>query len=511
MSKSSFLLLIIVIATFSVLLVGCNSSSGTSAGGSPVGPLQGSVPVSLTLTDDPPAGVSVLFFEVSLTAAALNPAVGTGASVSLLNGNNPIQIDVTQLQARSAFLSTVNVPGNSYGSLDLTFANPQIVIFNQSDTSLGASCPVQSICTLAPAIDNSATVHLASSPFPVTLSGSTPLGFVIDFHLNTIIQSDLSVNLGVANGVTISEVPPNATAGGALFGFVEGTVGTVTGNQFTLATAWGKTFTIETNTNTKFVDWPPCASPGALSCLTSGSVVRVQVAGINSDGSLLAASITWLLSANQQSVEGTVVGYDGGHIKLVLHAAPSATASVPIGGEANVTLDQNAAFSVDANGFTIPSGYTFSGVDNLTRGQELQVAIDQGSLSCATSNIVTSGGWGSPAFCNFSTSSVQLEPSQMSGIISVIDASNSSFTLGSFLPIAFGPWAPAAVQGTEVDTTSETTYEGFATDDFSALAVNDLVSVNGWLFENDNGMLDPAITPPKVLAQNVTLHSGGKM
>jgi hypothetical protein len=60
-----------------------------------------------------------------------------------------------------------------------------------------------------------------------------------------------------------------------------------------------------------------------------------------------------------------------------------------------------------------------------------------------------------------------------------------------------------------VETTSQTTYEGFNPDSFSGLADNDLVSVSGWIFENDNGMLDPAVSLPVVLAQNIRQHPGG--
>jgi hypothetical protein len=40
------------------------------------------------------------------------------------------------------------------------------------------------------------------------------------------------------------------------------------------------------------------------------------------------------------------------------------------------------------------------------------------------------------------------------------------------------------------------------------LADNDLVSANGWLFPQ-SGALDPAVGPPNILAQTVTLHAGG--
>ena len=90
------------------------------------------------MTDDPTSGVSVLFFQVSLTSATLTPAAGSGSTSLVSLVENPIQIDVTQLQALSAFLANENVPAGTYSSLSLTFANPQLVIFNSSDASLGS-------------------------------------------------------------------------------------------------------------------------------------------------------------------------------------------------------------------------------------------------------------------------------------------------------------------------------------------------------------------------------------
>ncbi len=468
-----------------------------------------SVPVSLTMTDDPPSGVSVLFFQISLTGAELSPASGTGSTISLLPGNSPIQIDVTQLQALSAFLAGANVPAGTYGSLSLAFASPQLVIFNASDTALGSSCAVGSICTLTPAIDSSATIDFTSAPFPLTVSSDSPLGLLIDFHLNTIIQPDLSVNLGVANGISLSQVPAAAAGQPPPFGFITGTVQTLNLNlnQFTIQTAWGQTLTVDVNSNTVLVDWPPCVSPGGLSCLSAGDTVQVQVAAVQSDGSLLAASVKWLLAANAQSVQGTVVGFNATQIKLLLNADPwAASALPPSGAIATVTLDNGATFAVDANGFAIPSGLTFSGIENLTGGQELQVAIDPGTLSCAASNVIP----GPPPACTFSTNSVQLEPSQITGTVSAI--SSPDFTLNyTWMPNCGPGVCPTviALLQMQVETTTGTTYVGFSHDNFSGLADNDLVSVNGWIFELDNGLLDPAIAPPTMLAQTIAQHPSG--
>ncbi len=481
--------------------------------GSPIHsmPANGSAPVTLTMTDDPPSGVSVLFFQVSLTSATLTPAAGSGSTSLVSLVENPIQIDVTQLQALSAFLANENVPAGTYSSLSLTFANPQLVIFNSSDASLGSSCAVGSICTLTPALDNSATISITSAPFPLAVTDQTPLGLLIDFHLNTIIQSDLSVNLGVANGISLSQTPAAAAGQAPPFGVVTGTVATVSGDQFTLATPWGKTLTVNVNSNTQLVDWPPCASPGALSCLTAGDAVQVQVASVNSDGSLLAASVKWLQVKNTQSVLGRVIGYSATGVRLLVFPSPSAVAgTAPLQGSiANVTLDSGATFAVDADGFTIPSGFSFSSALNLTWGQQLQVEVDPGSVSCVASNVIP----GPPPVCNFTTNSLKLEPSQLSGTIASI--SSPDFILDY-------EWSPCAPPGGgapvcnviallqyDVETTSQTTYENFNPDNFSGLADNDLVSVNGWLFEADNGLLDTPVTPPEILADDIRQHPGG--
>lgn len=477
------------------------------------------------MTDDPPAGVSVLFFQISLTGASLQSS--SGSSISLLASDTPIQVDVTQLQALSAFLSTANVPAATYNSLALTFANPQLVILNTSDAALGSSCAVGSICQLTPALDNAATVNFTSAPFPVTVSTNSPLGFFVDFHLDTVIQSDLSVNLGVSNGVTLAQLPPAAASEPPQFGFIRGTVESLNPNQdqFTLQTAWGRTFTIDVNSSTTYNDFPTCADNTSIfNCLAPGQIVQVRIASIQSDGNPLAAQVTYLQAANQQTVEGTIVAIPPlplptGEtiIDVLLHQNPTNSSSLPLGGIASVAIwtiasgsNPAATFSIDTNGFTIPSGFTFTGPADLTVGQDVQLTVTPGSLT-PPPNAVSNGGWEPPPQLSFTASSVALEPSQLTGTIASI--SSPSFTIDYL-------WSPCAPPGGGapvcnvvaliqygVETTSQTSYQGFTPDDFSGLAVNDLVSVSGWLFAQ-NGALNGA-TGPEVVAQTVTLHSNG--
>ncbi len=520
--KKAFSLLLVSAIGFS-LLTGCGSTSQvtSSGGGGNNNQPPATVPVSLTMTDDPPAGVSVLFFQVSLTAASLEPA--SGSAVSLIT--TPIQDDVTQLQALSTFLSTANVPAGPYNSLSLTFASPQLVIFNKSDQSIASTCAIGSVCQLTPTLDNSATVSLSGAPFPVTVAAGSPLGFLIDFHLNTIIQSDLSVNLQAANGVTLGQLPPSAPSQPPHFGSVMGSVVAVTSQtQFTLQTPWGKTFTIDTNSSTTIDGFPPsvnniCPAASIDCTLTAGQIVRVQVASVESDGDLLAAQVTYVQAGSQQTVLGTIVAIPPlplptgeTMIQIILHQSPTGSSNLPVGGMANVaiwapgTAGQTATtFSIDANGFTIPSGYTFASSSDLTVGQTVQVDVVAGSLTTPTGS-GKSGGWGSPQSLSFTASSVQLEPTQFTGSVSNIGS--SSFSLSGYPGFFFGPGGGSNSSQTLVETTSQTTYQGFSTDSFSGLEDGDVVSVNAWLFAQ-NGTLDPAVGPPIIVAQTITLHSGG--
>ncbi len=499
MRKSLVLLSVPVVSL--ALLTGCGNTTNPSTVSS------NGVPVSLSMTDDPPAGVQVLFFQVSLTAASLTPA--SGPAVSLLSNNTPIQIDVTQLQALSAFLNTTDVTPGMYNSLSLTFASPELVIYNQSDSSIASTCAVGSICQLTPTIDNSATVSFSSSPFPVTLSATTPLGLLVDFHLNTVIQSDLSVNLGVANGISIAELPsaPMHPQFGSVTGEVESI--STSNNQFTMLTAWGRTFTVDASSAT-FDDFPTsaCATAG-FACLADGQVVQVQVTGIESGGILQAGQVTFEQAAGTQTVEGTMIKIlplptPAGEtmVEMILHKSPMATSGVPLGGLATVTIASGATWSIDNNGFTIPTGLSFTGSADLLVGQNLDVVVENGTLS--STGGPGWGGWGPPRTVSFTTESVELEPSQVTGMITALNSPD--FTLGFNQGPWFAPWPMATANAFTFDviTGTGTTYQGFNPESFDGLATQDFVSVNGWLFP-------PASSggSPQIAAQQVTLHSGG--
>jgi hypothetical protein len=522
MRKTVSILLMAVTATLASFLAGCGSSPAKSTGSGGNGPLL-LAPVSLSITDDPPAGVSVLFFQVSLTSATMQPASAGGTPVTLVG--NPIVVDVTQLQALSAFLNMNGVQPGAYSSLTLTFANPQLIIYNSSDASLAPSCAIGSVCQLTPPIDNSATITLNSSPFPVTFQTDMPAGLLVDFHLNTIIQPDLSVNLGAANGLSVAEFSPSAApTAPPLFGGVTGMVGTVDaqGSQFELQMPNGNSLMVLASTSTTYNDFPTsaCSSAG-FACIAQGQIVQVQVSNIVGQGYIDAAQISYVAYPGEQSVVGTIVDIPplptpAGEtiVDMILHPGPSfSTTSLPAGGFAQVAVwsptqgsSTATTFSIDSDGFTIPSGLTFASNNDLAVGQTVTATMVTGSLQTGpVSGPVTQNGWGPPVHLSFTASSLALEPSQITGTIASVGT--GSFTLNSFPVFFVGPTAVGQPLQSIVETTSQTTYTGFTPDDFSGLADNDLVSVNGWLFPQ-NGVLDPAIGPPIVVAKTVTSHPG---
>ena len=496
------------------LLAGCGSKTTATCGDCLATPQP---TVSMTMTDDPPAGVQVLFFQVSLTAATLTPS--TGSPVSILDSNldnpTPVQIDVTQLQAQSAFLGTASAPAGSYTGLNLTFANPQLVIFNQSDASLGSSCAVGTICTLTPTFDNnSSSLSFTSSPFPVTATTSAPLSFLIDFHLNAVIQSDLSVNLAAANGVSISQLPP-ATA---QFGFLVGTVAGVspTTDQFTMQFPWGPSPIIATTSSTTFNNFPAsaCATPG-IGCLAQGQIVKVEFSGVGGGYLPLTASeVDYVQSANAQTVQGTIIQLIPSNtdiagapptLEVLLHANPASATGFPLGGIAYVIPSFNTTtYLIDSGGFTMPAGLTFTGPLDLAVGQNVTLTVTPGTLTPISSG-TASGAWGPPPYVQFGTTAVELEPSQLTGSIAATDATSTSFTLGVAGPF-FAPWpTPAAVSSYNVVTTGQTTFTGFSPDSFSGLATNDFVSVDGWLFPPTSAGGSPAIAAQSVVNRPTSL------
>jgi hypothetical protein len=337
------------------------------------------------------------------------------------------------------------------------------------------------------------------------------LAFKLDIHLDTVIQSDLSVNLAATNGVTISEVsPPSSGAPIPRLGKLKGTVQSVGNNQFTLQSWDGRTFTVNVNSSTTYNYPSSVCSADAFSCLAAQQVVNVTVT-LQSDGTLLASEVDYVQPSTQQSVEGNIVGLSTSNGNTILdlivqqELSSSMSNSLPMGHHVRVTVPSTGVtYAVDWGTFTPPSGLSFAGVSDLEVGQQVQVVV-QGTVNTGPS----SGGSTpvGPGSASFTTNSITLEPSQITGTVAGVSASSLSFTLATmaafFVPPSATngsapPWAPVIIT---VQTYGGTTFTNFSS--LSGLAVNDLVSVDGWVFSTPTGA-----TTTTVAADQVVLRPG---
>jgi hypothetical protein len=495
------------IGLFLLFMAGCGNQVNTA----PVSnPATANVPVGLTVTDTPPAGVTVLFFQLSITGATLTSSTGT--TVSLLPSTNPVPINVSQLLTDSAFLGNQNVPEGTY-TLSLTFSpNTQLTIFNGSGATIGSganACANNTVCLLTPSTTGSLTLPFTTAPFPITLTANSPLAFKVDIHLNTVIQSDSSgnptVNLAATNGVTISELPTPPSGGPVPgLGHLTGTIQSLITNGFTLQTRDGRTFTVDVNSSTTYNYPSSVCSADNSTCLATQQVVKVEVS-LQTGGTLLASEVNYVQQGGETIVEGNIIrlSTSGSNMlmDLILQKGPAAPSTLPMGHPVTVTVPLASgvvAYAIDSGSFTLPIPPTtyalsFASASDLIVGQEVSVVV-QGSVTTASGS-GSSSPWAGPAPITFTASSITLEPSQITGSVAAVNVPQLSFTL-STLPNFFVP--PAATAGAPpiwvpvnitVLTTGATTFlpTTLTPDSISGLAINDVVSVEGWVFSTPTG------------------------
>jgi hypothetical protein len=502
------------IAVFLLFLSGCGSQSPVTTT-PPTNPTPADVPVSLTVTDTPPQGVTVLFFQLNLTGATLTSS--TGGSVSLYpgllqqNAYPAIPVNVTQLQTDSAFLASANVPAGTYTGLSLTFSsNSQLTIYNGSGAPIGG-CANNTVCQLTPS-PSGLNPTFNTAPFPITLAANSPLAFMLDIHLNTVIQPDLSVNLGATNGVTVSQLPtPPSGAPISALGNLTGTIQSVNGmecesttcassDSLTLQTGDGRTFNINVDSNTTYNYPSSVCSADNFSCLAAQQIVNVALS-LQTNGNLLASKVTYVQPPGQMVVEGNIiqVSTSGGNtiIDMISQQGPppppTASALPPFGQRVTVTVPPTGVtYFIDSGTFTLPNGLSFTGAADLSVGEEVSVVVAPGSVTTASGPNIPSPSplpITSPAPTTFTANSITLEPGQITGSVSgwaPISASALTFTLSTYPNYFVPPSATAGVApipmpvNITVQATSATTFTN--PDSISGLAVGDVVSVKGWFF-----------------------------
>lgn len=455
-------------------------------GGSMTNPLRpGASALSVTLTDTPPAGATVLSFEVSVTGATLNPG-----SVDLLAGRGPVRIEVEQLETESAFLSTARVNPGTYTSLNLTFANPELTFKNGSAATL-AGCAPGAVCEIKPTGTLTSTVNFPPPGLVIqgtpTTSGTmgegedneqTAMGIKLDLDVNTILSGTLGVDFSQSGAVTAKQLARESEGEFDDVNELKGSVQNLnaTNMTFTLHSMNGD-FPITTDNNTRF-EFQNCTARN-FSCLQNNMVVEVD-AMMMPGGIFLAKSISFEDEAEDDELEGVVFKIDDAmHFEMVVLDELRSLNNVSVGNPVVVTLS-NPSFQVQMEDMNAPSAFvnafqSATDTSQLLTGQALEIRLT------APANP------GPPI--TVTADRVRLRMSQLTANVSGTPTP-PTFLLGT-LPSLF---TGAGIMSIEVDTSSMTDFDNVA--GVSGLANTDLVSVRGLLFKN--GANPPVLEAKKV-------------
>lgn len=455
-----------------------------SCGGSMMNPLQpGASAMSVTVTDTPPMGVTVLSFEVSVTGATLNPG-----GVDLLAGRGPVRIEVEQLETESAFLNTARVAPGTYTSLNLTFANPELT-FKNGTTGTLAGCAAGAVCEIKPTGTLTSMVNFPSPGLTVagTSSGmigmgddeeQTAMGIQLDLNVDTIVSGTMGVDFTQSGAVSAQQL---VRKGEGEFDDVDELKGAVQNLNtmsmtFTLHTMDGD-FSITTDNNTRF-EFDNCMANN-FSCLMNNMVVRVD-AMMMPGGIFLAREIGFEDDAEDDELEGVVFKIDDAmHFEMVVLDELRSLNNVSVGNPVVVTLS-SPAFQVQMEELNAPSGLVsaFQGATDtsqLLSGQVVEIRLTAPPSA------------GPPI--SVTANRVRLRMTQFTANVTGAPVP-PNFTVSS-LPSLF---TNAGITSIQVDTSSRTRFIGVS--DLSGLADGNTVSLRGLLF--NNGANPPVLVAKKV-------------
>jgi hypothetical protein len=440
-------------------LVFASCGGGGSTGGT-VNPPSGqgsTAPVSITVRDTPPAGVTILSFEVTVQRAALQPG-----NVNLVT--SPIKIEVKRLEVEAALLNTLNVPAGTYTSIDVTFSNPELTFKNDTGATL-ANCAAGAVCEIKPAVTT--TVSYNGPPFPLTIQVNTPIGLLVDVNLSNIITSALAVDFNATGAVTVSNLPP--VQGTGQIEEIEDLKGTVTAkdtpnNQFTLQLgATGQSLTIRVDTNTQFEDFDEVGCLTAnFACVATGQIVEVD-ARLIAGGALLAKKVEADDNDVDEEFEGIITKINSAtQFEMVLVEKLVNGASLDLGQLVVINLLPSTQFRIDDDGLPLQGGQFNSSAD-LMVGQTVE--IDRKSTPTGTPPAVD-------------TDRIKLKFTRFTATVQSVNAAGNQFVVNN-LPGLFT--AQGITQLTIFTSPTRTNFNNLT--NLAALAAGNTVSLRALIFQ----------------------------
>src|SRR5215475_366114 len=251
-------------------------------------------------TDAPLA--SVVSFQVDVTGMTVSD--GTSTPVAVLNGTQTV--DFARLDGLHTLLDLNTIPAGTYTSVNMTFANPQIVFMNVTNpqTNPPTRPTITTLnTTTSPAASltqSSVTVNLTN---PLTVSADAVIGLAFDFDLKDSVKvgGNGQITGAVNPMVSIKAVTPD-NADAYIDDFVAGVTTTAT-NSFTVQGPHGHTFTVNVNDQTEWENGESIAN------LTASSIVEVSGTLDKTSGAILADTVA-IVSQNKFWAGGLVTFVD---------------------------------------------------------------------------------------------------------------------------------------------------------------------------------------------------------
>jgi hypothetical protein len=279
MKPKKWLGVIAGVVALGVGLTGCGGSTSSSTSASTTAE-NGQVFVSGT---DAPLS-SVVSFQVDITGMTVSD--GVNAPISVLNGTQTV--DFARLDGLHTLLDLNTIPAGTYTSVNMTFANPQIVYMNvtKPQTTPPTRPTVTTLnATTSPAASLTTSSVSANLTNPLTVSADAVIGLSFDFDLKDSVKVDGSGQItgAVTPTVSIKAVTP-ADADAYIDDFVAG-VTTTTTNSFTVQGPHGHTFTVNVNDQTEWENGETIAN------LSASSIVEVSGTLDKTSGAILADTV----------------------------------------------------------------------------------------------------------------------------------------------------------------------------------------------------------------------------
>lgn len=506
---------------FALALASLSCSGGGGSSPPPAGTLNGTG--YFFIADAPPAGTSILKFEITLTNATLCSSLGAAgecqgvSQVSLIDA--PLDLNLNSLQLGSAFVGSKTVPAGTYAGVRLTFSDYSLKLMlpdgtiKEFDNTTGVGSD-----SFLPLGATSVSPTFTSA---LTVADKVNFGFLLDFNANNSIQSTPTAVTGVSPAVSLVQLP--ITAGQPIIdldarkGRVSSLAKTCTPNSGTFTLTDSLTGAEMANISfdsTTLVGEPTDALEDKdITCDTfvNNQIVEVDIlARTNLQNSVeyFARQIQLVGAPTAARLEGTVFQVNTTSEFVLFVTSQENLAIVPTGSFFTVSFDPlTAVFRMDAGDLPVFATDFDTGAD-LLAGQTLKLDLTAGSLFMATTGCKTAAD-----LCTASADSMRLKQTTLSGrVAGAVDPEFTLDTLPSILGTAsyLRPLSAdcqlCSAGSVDVVTSSATAF-GSGLANASSLAINDIVEVRGLLIKS--GFTGPGPIsgfPPTLVATQVRLQ-----